>query len=193
MFSRADALIEDKAADGTYEWILDTPAESSEKRCLTVRDQAKGALLDWLSADHGLLHITGKPGAGKSTLMSFLKTHQLTQDILHQWAGNRTLVLSSFYFSTEAQTPEQRSIRGLYRTLLYEILRQFPELIPITFPRQWELLSNVGIDRNSFTGSLEGRNSGSHDIPPFRESDITKAFEVLFSRGMTEISTLLFH
>jgi hypothetical protein len=34
------------------------------------------------------------------------------------------------------------SLDGLYRFLLFEVLKQCPDLIPKVFPEQWDLFSN---------------------------------------------------
>jgi ABC-type polysaccharide/polyol phosphate transport system ATPase subunit len=64
--------------------------------------------------DHGgFLWIKGKPGTGKSTLMKFLfeKAEVNTK-------GDFSQIMISFFFFTLGIT-EEKSITGLYRSLLY--------------------------------------------------------------------------
>ncbi|KAF4992136.1 hypothetical protein FDECE_13807 [Fusarium decemcellulare] len=80
----------------------------------------------WLDAQnqaehHGFLWIRGKPGAGKSTIMKFiyLKTKR-----------KRTLqptVTASFFFNARG-TELEKSVSGMYRSLLLQLLEGFPEL-----------------------------------------------------------------
>lgn len=92
--------------------------------------------LDWLSSDNGVYWVTGDPGSGKSTLMKYLSRHSLTQERLREWAGRKTLVRASFYFWFTGSSL-QKSQQGLLRSLLFEILRQCPSLIPTICHARW--------------------------------------------------------
>lgn len=92
--------------------------------------------LDWLSSDNGVYWVTGDPGSGKSTLMKYLSRHRLTQDRLYEWAGDKILVRASFYFWFTGSAL-QKSQQGLLRSLLFEILRQCPSLIPTICHERW--------------------------------------------------------
>jgi hypothetical protein len=112
----------------TFEWILDgnngPPVESKFQR--------------WLQSDavlENVFWISGKPGSGKSTLMKHLALHpQLTVHLQH-WSGGRNLLIVQYYF-WKSGSELQKSLEGLMRSLLYQILSQFPQLISMTFPRQ---------------------------------------------------------
>jgi NACHT domain-containing protein len=84
---------------------------------------------EWLERKSGTYWIRGKPGSGKSTLMKYLCRHSQTVQMLRIWAGNAQLVTASFFFWTNGSML-QRSQEGLLRSILYELLRQAPELIP---------------------------------------------------------------
>ena len=62
--------------------------------------------------------------------MKFLIHHSQTTRMLEEWAGSHKLVTASFFF-WNAGTTLQKSQEGLFRSLLYEILRQCPDLIPM--------------------------------------------------------------
>ena len=95
--------IEDPA-NGTCNWLLTN---------LTY--------LKWFDQQHGMLWIKGKPGAGKSTL------------IKHVFRGAEQVrsgdaALASFFFHGRG-APIQKSIIGLFRSILHQLLQQFPELL----------------------------------------------------------------
>lgn len=69
----------------------------------------------------------GKAGSGKSTIMKFLLDHTKTAEALEAWAGTKELVIASFFF-WNAGPSVQKSQEGLFRSLLYEILSQCPDL-----------------------------------------------------------------
>ena len=82
---------------------------------------------DWLRFQDGIYWVMGKAGSGKSTLMKFLLNHMKTAESLSSWAGPKRLVTASFFF-WNAGPSIQKSQEGLFRSLLYEILSQCPEL-----------------------------------------------------------------
>lgn len=155
MHSRYDG-IEDAHAS-TFRWFFgdgfdagDSDNDASEPAgsnqmfisdAQTVLDKAKAkakALFnDWLSQPKsGILHISGKLGSGKSTLMKFFVNHPRTREGLRAWAGNNTLVFASFFF-WKAGFAEQRSLPGLLRTLLYYSLQSDQTLMPLLLPEVW--------------------------------------------------------
>jgi hypothetical protein len=97
---------------------------------------------EWLRSENGVYWISGKAGSGKSTLMKYLTSHARTRTGLKEWAGNRKLIIGSYFF-WNAGTILQKSLEGLLRSLLYEILRQCPDLIPVVCPSRWS-----SVDRN---------------------------------------------
>ncbi|CAG8106371.1 unnamed protein product [Penicillium salamii] len=64
-----------------------------------------------LSYHHGFLWITGKPGAGKSTIMKFAYSSMKGKD-RHKYA-----IIASFFFNARGGSLE-KSISGMYRLLL---------------------------------------------------------------------------
>ena len=104
-----------------------------------ARVQASKAFQNWLIASNGIFHISGSAGSGKSTLMRFLCDHEETTNLLYEWAGNGNLVSAAFYF-WRAGDQMQSSLQGLYRSILFEVLRARTDLIPSIFPTEWNLL-----------------------------------------------------
>ncbi|OCL03823.1 hypothetical protein AOQ84DRAFT_368031 [Glonium stellatum] len=68
-------------------------------------------------------------GSGKSTLTKFICDHYRTKEELNKWAGEKKLVTAKYFF-WNAGTKLQKSQEGLLQSLLFEILRKCPELIP---------------------------------------------------------------
>ncbi|KAK5688080.1 hypothetical protein LTS10_000058 [Elasticomyces elasticus] len=83
------------------------------------------AYLAWLDSDQldqhqGFLWVKGKPGAGKSTLMKFAHAHALKKT-------SKNELLVSFFFNARGEELE-RSVVGMYRSLLCQLLKGAPGL-----------------------------------------------------------------
>lgn len=134
------------------------------------RDVARTNFLKWLRFGGGIFHISGKAGSGKSTLMKFLCFHERTKQELQAWAGKRKLVFARFYFwkSSNNSNSPQNSLSGFHRSIVYETLKNCPDLIPQLFPRHWKLL-NHGFP---------------HVFGDFiNDFEVGEAFEVLTAKG----------
>ncbi|KAG7123567.1 hypothetical protein HYQ44_002203 [Verticillium longisporum] len=84
------------------------------------------AYLDWLNPamqkhDHGFLWMRGKAGAGKSTMMKFI--YQQTKKKLR----SPDTSVASFFFNARGMDLE-KSISGMYRSLLVQLLEKIPDL-----------------------------------------------------------------
>lgn len=106
-----------KSAHGnTCQWFFDSTAY---KRWRDDR---------MLAEHHGFLWIKGKPGAGKSTLMKCAVKHAE-----HAFSDELGI---SFFFNAKG-APLERSIDGMYRSLLYQLLTQRPQLEKFFQNRIW--------------------------------------------------------
>jgi hypothetical protein len=121
IWSRYDRITQ--AHTKTFTWIFDHRA--SERRELV-------SFVPWLRQEKGIFWIQGKAGSGKSTLMKFLAHHPDTTSHLRYWANDRKLIVAKFFFWNTG-TRLQKSQEGLLRSLLFEVLRQSPELIPYIY------------------------------------------------------------
>ncbi|KAK7893787.1 hypothetical protein LTR67_006488 [Exophiala xenobiotica] len=113
----------------TLDWIYD---QKHEKQALHFRD--------WLEKGQGYYWITGNAGSGKSTLMKFIYLDPRTKFHLEKWARNTSaseLIMADFFFWKSGAELE-RSQSGLLRALLYEVLRQMPEMMPEVLGRRWD-------------------------------------------------------
>ena len=106
-----------------------------------MRKCTRDSFLTWLKSGSHICHISGKAGSGKSTLMKFLCHHSRVQQELESWAGDKKLVFAQFFFWNSGDKL-QMSLEGLYRSILFETLKQCPELIPEIFPEQWDGLES---------------------------------------------------
>lgn len=102
---------------------------------LETRERQRDAFVNWLRSGDGVFHISGKAGSGKSTLMKFLAREDKTNHQLTQWAkaSRKELVFAQYFFWSSGDEL-QRSLEGLYRAILWDILSQCPELISRVFP-----------------------------------------------------------
>lgn len=83
----------------------------------------------WLRNDGEIFWISGKAGSGKSTLMKLISDDPKTQELLRQWSGSRELIVAKHFFWKPGEEL-QKSQDGLLRSILYDVLKQCPELIP---------------------------------------------------------------
>jgi ankyrin repeat protein/nucleoside phosphorylase len=93
----------------TCRWILGLP---EYKMWLDHRQR---------TTHHGFIWIRGKPGVGKSTLMKFAYGESRKKD--HRGLTHTV----SFFFNARGDALE-KTIIGMYRSLLYQILEIFPDL-----------------------------------------------------------------
>lgn len=105
----------------TFQWLFDNQSD----------------FYKWLSANPtGPFWISGKPGSGKSTLMKFISRQETCQEALQAWTKDELLITAHFYFWS-AGTPMQKSLQGLLQTILYQIMKACPLLIPSIAPNRW--------------------------------------------------------
>ena len=88
---------------------------------------------DWLRQDRGIFWISGKSGSGKSTMMKYLVDDLRARKPL----GNCSIV--GIFISRNTVT-SPKSVVGLLRAIILQILEDFRDLIPVAFPRQWKSL-----------------------------------------------------
>jgi ankyrin repeat protein len=88
----------------TCEWLLDHPEYKA-----------------WTLEPQGLLWVRGKPGSGKSTLMNFAVESSKKQ--------SRDFLVAAFFFHGQAKGLSlRRSMLGLLRSLLHQLLKQSTSL-----------------------------------------------------------------
>ncbi|KAK3382752.1 hypothetical protein B0T24DRAFT_686933 [Lasiosphaeria ovina] len=146
MMERSNSVSDDLFAierDGDYgnafNWILESGENpgSSEREKIAVKE-ARRRFEGWLSSSAGgIFHIAGKPGSGK------------TKEQLTRWSvgRGRRLKMVNFFFSMLTGGLQER-FDGLYRTLLYQLLSDEPELISKVLKGPWGQASSTKRDVN---------------------------------------------
>lgn len=93
----------------------------------------------WLASPEKMYWISGVPGSGKSTLMKYLYSSNRTKELLASWTRGGRLLVAAYFFWEVGKTSMLRTQVGLLRTLLFQILRQCPELISEVYADLWTL------------------------------------------------------
>lgn len=124
----------------TFQWIYDGSRQAEPGSGPRV------GFVPWLEGDAKEPYwITGKPGAGKSTLMKFVTKDARTRQHLLKWSSQRPLILASFYFWNAAASQLQKSQTGLLRSLLVQCIEQMPSICRKVCPRRWAFLRLFGV------------------------------------------------
>ena len=113
---------------------------------------------DWLDINktqnhHGVLWIKGKPGSGKSTLVKFA--------VANARKTRAETAVISFFFNARGEDLEKSTL-GMYRSLLFQILKLFPHLQTVldclrpNVPREGEIYRWEKYDlQNLFTAAIQ--------------------------------------
>jgi hypothetical protein len=140
------------------------------KKIKKMQAQTRTTFLTWLRAGNHVFHISGKAGSGKSTLMKLLLDHPRTRKELYCWAADKQLVFAHFFFWRSGDKL-QRSLEGLYRSILFETLKQCPDLIQEVFPEAYNAFSKF-------------RRENSIDELFFRPEEFGKGLQRLISKSL---------
>ncbi|EAQ90378.1 hypothetical protein CHGG_02313 [Chaetomium globosum CBS 148.51] len=109
----------------TYEWVLRDSSDAREP-VDTDADHPWDSFSDWLRSTEPAYWISGKPGSGKTTLVSYLLGHSQTRAFLEQWSPS-VIIVSHFFW--RPGTKMQQSIRGLFCSLLHQLLDKDKEFL----------------------------------------------------------------
>ncbi|RSL42768.1 hypothetical protein CEP54_015365 [Fusarium duplospermum] len=136
MGNREEAIA--KTFDCTFRWVFDRNPQISPEGV-----PMWSSLPDWLEGDSGLPYwTTGKPGSGKSTMMKFVLHHEALDGHLQKWTRGSPLCKIKYY-AWKPGEEMARSVDGLLRTLLHQVLTMSPDMTPYICPRRWSLFHAV--------------------------------------------------
>lgn len=154
----------DEAHKNTFEWIFDKSGDE-------VRPWH--SFIDWLENGHGTYWISGKAGSGKSTLMNLLCQDSRTEAALRIWSGTNEVFMPNFFFWSPG-SQLQKSLVGLLRSLIYQVIERFPDLMPV-------LATSTGPSRYGF-----------HQLPTWTEQRLRATLQKLLSAGLEQCCMCIF-
>ncbi|KAJ5736469.1 uncharacterized protein N7483_001594 [Penicillium malachiteum] len=129
------------AYEKTYTWILQARGRQMPSGW---HDPVK-----WLSSSvetRKVYWISGKAGAGKSTLMQFLRDKINEKEHMLPWTQGCSVIRAS-YFSWCPGNKLQKSVEGLLRSALFQIFEKKPEIIPeVIHDMRWSSAQMSSID-----------------------------------------------
>ncbi|KAF8850535.1 hypothetical protein BDZ45DRAFT_696655 [Acephala macrosclerotiorum] len=173
IMGRQEAIPEAHAK--TFDWIFQEPTSQ----------EMEDSFVEWLKSGSGIYWINGKAGSGKSTLMRYLYENPLTMENLKHWSGSSSLCIAAFFFWGSGMV-EQKSQSGLLRSLLYEVLRQHPDLIPVVLPRDWAKRYTCLIDTIQPERDIWSLTRLKRAFQLLSRQDIVKIRLCLFIDGLDE-------
>jgi hypothetical protein len=162
-----------EAHQSTFKWLFRDFTSAGDV-------QRWDSFSDWLRSGDAIYWINGKAGSGKSTLMRYIYDHPLTKQGLGIWAGPTCLTVAGFFFWNSG-TSDQRSQLGLLRALLFKILQQHPDLIPVILPWLWA---------KRYSQSLNPFDHHEQESLPL--SRLMEAFRVLLKQDIVKMKLCLF-
>ena len=123
----------------------------------------------WLETGNGLYWCRGHPATGKSTLMKWLYNDPRTVEALALGVGRK--VRANFFFHDRG-AEIQKSFKGLLQGIVYQILQETPELLPLLLPIRERIVKRLDASWN--------------------EEDIHKAFQIVLTQQTLPLDITLF-
>lgn len=119
VYARQESVTE--AHQGTFQWLF----QQSSRHADLLWDP----FVPWLESNRGIYWVSGAAGCGKSTLMKTIweRRRILVEKKLAGVAGLAQIQTACFFFWRQADASMlQKSIIGMLRSLLYQVLESCP-------------------------------------------------------------------
>jgi hypothetical protein len=116
----------------TFRWILKPGS---------IKKDCGDDFLRWIESrdeSNGIFWVRGKAGSGKSTLLRYLDDNVCNTEPFSKWVGDLEGLKANCFFWNSG-TKMQRSMPGLLRCLLHQLLQERPELMSrVVSTHRWE-------------------------------------------------------
>ncbi|KAG8530111.1 uncharacterized protein KY384_005593 [Bacidia gigantensis] len=134
IFSRQEQVAyEFDGIEDSYAWIFHDSNDAADQAQQTSEEITGNPrwdnFSDWLKTGHSVYWINGKAGSGKSTLMNYIHENQGKDILLKQWSGGERLLLTAAFFFWNAGGSLEKTVNGLLRSLIYQLLTQCRQLV----------------------------------------------------------------
>ena len=113
----------------TFQWIFEHDFDANEPSSVPGDD-----FMEWIEHGEDIYWISGKFGSGKSTLMRLICEDSRVSEALAKWSGTKSLVTTQFFLFMPSAQSLQKTVSGLLRAILYQILDRQPNLTPLAVP-----------------------------------------------------------
>ena len=139
MFARQESM--KMNLPGTYDWVFDGKLPSSDDKRDQDDEEIRGRISRWLHETNGVpvFWISGKPGSGKSSLMSSIMSDKRTPKCLQTWANGRVPYIFSFFFWKPGSIL-QKTMAGFMRSMVWQVCKAKSSIINQLLARDTSLL-----------------------------------------------------
>jgi hypothetical protein len=172
----------------TFQWIFDSsPPVLDNTRwspSAELREDTRGVFARWLGSNEPLFWIAGKAGSGKSSLMSLIQSDPRTTTALTPWSNGLHVYKFSFYFWRPG-TELQKSICGLLRSLLYQLVKAKPAIFDLVVSANLALYN--GWTTMSLLAALRCALPAFHEDRVFLMVDGLDEYEDQHDTGLLEL------
>lgn len=111
-----------EAHPDTFQWVFAGDGGTSDATESDVSAIKWDSFSNWLKSTDTVYWISGKPGSGKSTMVKYILAKpqiEVTKQCLNVWSPG-CLIISHYFW--RPGNPMQRSIKGLFCSLLHQLL-----------------------------------------------------------------------
>jgi Putative serine esterase (DUF676) len=125
--------------------------------------------------------IQGLPGSGKSTLMKFAISHPTTSKSLSRYSSE-PWVRINYFFHDRGTFSAQKSLDGLLREILYQILLQRKDVFPYVY----------SVYAREFESPIDRKRSGVISRLPWKSEELLAAISLVVTRAQPSFNLCLF-